>query len=77
MDAATNTIPAGCLFAHMMRQDYGRLYYSFSQDGLHWQQQALNWKTSLVPEKLETGSGTEARSAYAEQAQDGIKVNSA
>jgi len=24
------------LFAHMMKQDYGRLYYSISRDGLHW-----------------------------------------
>lgn len=24
------------LFAHMMHQDYGRLYYSVSLDGLHW-----------------------------------------
>lgn len=26
------------LFAHMMEGDYGRLYYSVSLDGLHWQQ---------------------------------------
>ncbi|NEW79126.1 MAG: glycoside hydrolase family 43 protein [Gelidibacter sp.] len=25
------------LFAHMTNQDYGRLYYSVSKDGLHWQ----------------------------------------
>lgn len=25
------------LFAHMTHQDYGRLYYSVSTDGLHWQ----------------------------------------
>ena len=24
------------LFAHMMHEDYGRLYYSISLDGLHW-----------------------------------------
>src|ERR1700685_503587 len=24
------------LFAHMMKGDYGRLYYSVSLDGLHW-----------------------------------------
>lgn len=30
------------LFAHMLHQDYGRLYYSVSRDGLHWQ--ALNNK---------------------------------
>lgn len=28
--------PAGYLFAHMMKKDYGRLYYSISTDGLHW-----------------------------------------
>jgi hypothetical protein len=28
------------LFAHMTHQDYGRLYYSVSLDGLHWK--ALN-----------------------------------
>jgi hypothetical protein len=28
--------PAGYLFAHMMKEDYGRLYYSISTDGLHW-----------------------------------------
>jgi hypothetical protein len=26
------------LFAHMMEGDYGRLYYSVSRDGLHWEQ---------------------------------------
>ncbi|MBN1816268.1 MAG: glycoside hydrolase family 43 protein [Sedimentisphaerales bacterium] len=26
----------GYLFAHMTAQDYGRLYYSVSDDGLHW-----------------------------------------
>lgn len=28
--------PAGYLFAHMLADDYGRLYYSLSTDGLHW-----------------------------------------
>lgn len=28
--------PAGYFFAHMMKSDYGRLYYSVSTDGLHW-----------------------------------------
>ncbi len=32
--------PAGYLFAHMTKEDYGRLYYSLSQNGLQWQ--ALN-----------------------------------
>ncbi|MCL4179232.1 MAG: family 43 glycosylhydrolase [Verrucomicrobia bacterium] len=27
---------AGYLFAHMTKSDYGRLYYSISQDGLRW-----------------------------------------
>ncbi|MBN1126046.1 MAG: glycoside hydrolase family 43 protein [Sedimentisphaerales bacterium] len=27
----------GYLFAHMTKQDYGRLYYSISSDGLHWE----------------------------------------
>jgi len=27
---------AGYLFAHVMKHDYGRLYYSISRDGLHW-----------------------------------------
>jgi len=29
---------AAYLFAHMMDGDYGRLYYSVSRDGLHWEQ---------------------------------------
>ena len=28
--------PAAYLFAHMTREDYGRLYYSVSRDGLRW-----------------------------------------
>jgi hypothetical protein len=35
-DAAGEAKHAGYLFAHMMKQDYGRLYYSISRDGLHW-----------------------------------------
>ena len=27
----------GYLFAHMTKDDYGRLYYALSRDGLHWQ----------------------------------------
>lgn len=27
---------AAYLFAHMLHNDYGRLYYSVSEDGLHW-----------------------------------------
>jgi hypothetical protein len=32
--AANNT--KGYLFAHMTKEDYGRLYYSVSKDALHW-----------------------------------------
>jgi len=28
---------SGYLFAHIMRNDYGHLYYSISSDGLHWE----------------------------------------
>ncbi len=28
--------PEAYLFAHMLKEDYGRLYYSVSRDGLHW-----------------------------------------
>jgi hypothetical protein len=28
----------GYLFAHMTKTDYGHLYYSVSEDGLHWEQ---------------------------------------
>lgn len=36
------------LFAHMMQGDYGRLYYSVSLDGLHWQM--LNGGKRVFPE---------------------------
>src|SRR5690606_4924160 len=36
------------LFAHMTHQDYGRLYYSVSTDGLHWK--ALNGKKRVSEE---------------------------
>ena len=32
----TEPVHQAYLFAHMMHQDYGRLYYSVSRDGLHW-----------------------------------------
>ena len=35
-DAPPQAKYAGYLFAHMMKHDYGRLYYSVSRDGLHW-----------------------------------------
>ena len=28
--------PGGYLFAHMLKEEYGRLRYSVSRDGLHW-----------------------------------------
>lgn len=31
-----NAVHQAYLFAHMTHQDYGRLYYSVSLDGLHW-----------------------------------------
>jgi len=31
-----SSTPGAYLFAHMTKQDYGRLYYSISEDGLHW-----------------------------------------
>ncbi|MBE0535485.1 MAG: glycosyl hydrolase family 43, partial [Phycisphaerae bacterium] len=34
--AAPDTGDAAYLFAHMTKEDYGRLYYSVSTDGLHW-----------------------------------------
>lgn len=34
----TKPINQAYLFAHMTHKDYGRLYYSVSKDGLHWQQ---------------------------------------
>ena len=33
---AADSDAGGYLFAHMTKQDYGRLYYSVSEDGLHW-----------------------------------------
>jgi len=36
------------LFAHMTHQDYGRLYYSVSLDGLHWN--SLNGKKRVFDE---------------------------
>lgn len=39
---------AAYLFAHMMKDDYGRLYYSVSLDGLHWN--LLNDGRCVFPE---------------------------
>ncbi|MCP5517792.1 MAG: family 43 glycosylhydrolase [Verrucomicrobiales bacterium] len=41
---------AGYLFAHLLQEDYGRLYYSLSTDGLHWQ--LLNDGQRIEPEYL-------------------------
>lgn len=35
-EEASSTKVGGYLFAHMTKEDYGRLYYSVSKDGLHW-----------------------------------------
>ena len=35
-DKAMNQQYSGYLFAHVMKQDYGRLHYSISSDGLNW-----------------------------------------
>lgn len=32
----TKPVNEAYLFAHMIHKDYGRLYYSVSEDGLHW-----------------------------------------
>lgn len=34
--SGTNDSISGYLFAHMTKADYGRLYYSISEDGLNW-----------------------------------------
>ncbi|WP_257668381.1 hypothetical protein [Parapedobacter tibetensis] len=39
---AEDAVNQAYLFAHMLHEDYGRLYYSVSTDGLHWY--ALNGK---------------------------------
>lgn len=40
--------PAGYLFAHMTRGDYGRLYYAISTNGLHWT--PLNGGRRVLPD---------------------------
>ena len=42
------------LFAHMTHNDYGRLYYSVSLDGLHWDK--LNNGKRVFEEYLFTGA---------------------
>lgn len=41
---------AGCLFAHMLKDDYAHLYYSISTDGRHWR--ILNDRKRILPEYL-------------------------
>jgi len=43
-----NAVNQAYLFAHMTHQDYGRLYYSVSLDGLHWN--SLNNKKRVFEE---------------------------
>ncbi|WP_423128717.1 glycoside hydrolase family 43 protein [Gaoshiqia sp. Z1-71] len=44
-DKPENAVNQAYLFAHMTHEDYGRLYYSVSIDGLHWS--ALNNKERI------------------------------
>lgn len=37
VEAGEKAVNEAYLFAHMTHKDYGRLYYSVSKDGLHWQ----------------------------------------
>ncbi|APS40570.1 glycoside hydrolase family 43 protein [Salegentibacter sp. T436] len=37
VDSGEKAVNEAYLFAHMTHKDYGRLYYSVSKDGLHWQ----------------------------------------
>lgn len=37
VDGDQKALNEAYLFAHMMHKDYGRLYYSVSLDGLHWE----------------------------------------
>lgn len=45
---ATPAGEPGYLFAHMTKEDYGRLYYSVSLDGLNWT--VLNGRRRILPE---------------------------
>ncbi|MFV0326161.1 MAG: glycoside hydrolase family 43 protein [Bacteroides xylanisolvens] len=48
VDDPKETVNEAYLFAHMTHQDYGKLYYSVSLDGLHWQ--SLNDKERVFNE---------------------------
>jgi len=43
-----NAVNEAYLFAHMLHQDYGRLYYAVSLDGLHWKE--LNNRQRVSPD---------------------------
>lgn len=45
---AGSAVNEAYLFAHMMHEDYGRLYYTVSLDGLHWEM--LNQGERVFPE---------------------------
>ncbi|OHB67692.1 MAG: hypothetical protein A2V70_12150 [Planctomycetes bacterium RBG_13_63_9] len=47
-DDPTAEKPDGFLFAHMTKEDYGRLYYAISTDGLHWRM--LNKGRRVMPQ---------------------------
>jgi hypothetical protein len=43
-----DVVYVGYLFAHMTKDDYGRSYYSISEDGMHWR--LLNDDKRVAPE---------------------------
>lgn len=45
---SNTTKPAGYLFAHMITEDYGGLYYSLSADGMEWK--LLNGGEPIAPD---------------------------
>jgi len=48
VEQPSDAVNQAYLFAHMTHQDYGKLYYSVSTDGLHWR--ALNGKKRVFEE---------------------------
>ncbi len=48
VERAEDAVNQAYLFAHMLHQDYGRLYYTVSTDGLHWK--TLNGKKRITDE---------------------------
>ncbi|GAB6165408.1 glycoside hydrolase family 43 protein [Thermostilla marina] len=57
--APDGTQYAGYLFAHMLKSDYGHLYYAISTDGLHWQ--TLNGGKRILPPEVYRGHPDIAR----------------